>query len=119
MKNILLIDDDLNEHKLFGAYVDHLAAGKCQLHVATTLDEGVEKLSQMEFASVFLDNRLRPYADFRETLPAITEHSKDAKIYVISASINDECFKLAPKFPEITVIDKFVIREKLKEGLLD
>ncbi|WP_018690291.1 response regulator [Ahrensia kielensis] len=118
MKNILLIDDDPNEAKLFHAYIDLLSPGAYELYFAETLEESVEMFSQRDYSAVFLDNRLRPFADFRETLPTIEQYVGDARLYVISASINDDCFEFASRFPDVTFLDKFHILKKFRLGTI-
>lgn len=119
MKTILLIDDDPNEHNLFAYYLRKTLGQECRLDVATSLDEGVAALSGSAYDAIFLDNRLKPHADFRETLPAVLAHSKDARTYIISASVDDDCFDQAEEFPIAGVLDKFDIRKSLEAGLLN
>ncbi|MDD9910792.1 MAG: hypothetical protein OXR62_14025 [Ahrensia sp.] len=118
MKKILLIDDDPNEHKLFDFYVSSVLNDQVELHNATTLDEGLCALSRQHFDAVFLDNRLKPYDDFRQTLPLLTGHVNGIRLFVISASVDDPCFDEVDAFPIDAVVDKYRVKDELAAGLL-
>lgn len=119
MKTILLIDDDPNEHRLFAYYLRKTLGRECRLDTASSLDEGVAALSGSKYDFIFLDNRLKPHADFRETLPALQAHLQDARTYIISASIDDDCFDETDDFPITGVLDKYDVRKSLEAGLLN
>lgn len=118
MKKILLIDDDPNEHKLFKFYIQKIFGPDCHLQNARTLEDGIAALAQNRFDALFLDNRLKPFADFRQTLPEMIDLLENTPTYVISASVDDDCFDDIERYPVAGVLDKFLVKARLESGLL-
>ena len=119
MKHVLLIDDDPNEHKLFDCYLRFALDDDIALHNAFTLDEGIAALQNHDICTVFLDNRLSPFVDYRQTFPVLQAMVHSTKVFVISACVDDECFRQSAGFGIAGVIDKFEVRERLEAGLLN
>lgn len=105
MANVLVVDDNSHQHELFRCYALHL--GDVFLSHAHSLDEAVERLSNMAVELILLDNRIPPYSDYRETVPQLRSAGYQGKIIVISADINDRVFGAIKKHTVDTVVDKF------------
>lgn len=116
MRSILLIDDDHIAHKLVGCFVKLHIAEPVELVSADTIGKAVELLRERSFDIVLLDNRLEPATDARETLPVLRELAGDAKLFVISAHVDE------PYMPEVmrrgasAIIDKFELKKEFQAG---
>jgi len=119
MLKILLIDDDRNEHSLVAAYLGAHYKEAHELISAYNLTEALTALQATKFDAVLLDNRLRPYKSFSQTLPAIVPYLYGGSLYVISASVREITVAEHERIHVLDVIDKFDLRHRIFEGLLD
>ena len=118
MTDILLIDDDPNQHELLAFYLDEAFGCECPFVSAYNLDEALSRLRSQSFDAIFLDNRLRPHDSYKETIGAIKELSKDCPIYLISAARGNEKLGDFRAHGIVDTIDKFELRQALSGGLL-
>ncbi|TCD16605.1 response regulator transcription factor [Oricola cellulosilytica] len=119
MPTILLIDDDENMHKIFRCYCRMGGRTDYEIVGVKTLEAGLHVMRQTTLDAVLLDNRLQPFSDIRETLPHITSEIGSAKLYVISAHI-DEPYLSGREIPGVDkVIDKFELRNEITGGVLN
>lgn len=118
MQNILLIDDDPNQHELFSFYLEEAFGSDCPFASAYNLDEALGRLRSEAFDVIFLDNRLRPHQSYKETIGGITDLSKDCPIYLISAAREDEKLGDFKAHGIADAIDKFELRQAISNGLL-
>jgi len=84
---ILLIDDDVIEHRFFQKFLKGGVNADADLICLSNIDEAIDVLSEKAFDFVFLDDRLSPYSSLLETLPKIRPYLGDAKIFAISSSL--------------------------------
>lgn len=124
MINVLLIDDDANEHKILKAFTNlrfksqAKREDKCVFDGVYTIEEAVEALRHKKYDYIFLDDRLKPHASALQTLPQIQDNIKDAKIYVISACTYSDHLQDHEKLGVDAVISKFDLGDEIREGLL-
>jgi len=118
MQNILLIDDDPNQHELFSFYLDETFGSDCPFVSTYTLDEALAELRKQSFDVIFLDNRLRPHHSYTETIGAIGELSGDSEIYLISAARESERLGDYKAHGIVDAIDKFELRQAISDGLI-
>lgn len=85
---ILLIDDDLVEHRIFRKFLEGGVNSDAELTCLSNLGEAISILNEKSFDVVFLDDRLSPYSSLLETLPRLRPYTGDAKIFAISSSLD-------------------------------
>ena len=119
MADILLIDDDPNQHELLSFYLEEAFGFSCPFVSAYNLEEALDRLCSQSFDAIFLDNRLRPHDSYKETIGAITELSNDCPIYLISAARGHEKLGDFRAHGIVDTIDKFELRQALSDGLLN
>jgi len=118
MLKILLIDDDPHQHELFSFYLDEKFGPNSQFTSALTLDEALNQLGRATFDVIFLDNRLRPFVSYTQTIDKISALSKNCPIYLISAAREQEKLGNFRAFGIIDAIDKFDLHQAITGGLL-
>ncbi|AKI01190.1 Response regulator receiver domain protein [Hoeflea sp. IMCC20628] len=118
MLNLLLIDDDPNQHKILSCFLRKKYGADADFTSALDLDEALAHLAGQSFDVIFLDNRLPPYSDFTETIGGIVDISPDSDIYLISADRDKVSLNLCKSHGIVEMIDKFELREAVSEGLL-
>ncbi len=101
----MIVDDNSHQHELFRCYATQLK--DVLLSHAVDLDEAVERLSNRAVELILLDNRIPPYSDYRETVPALRATGYSGKIVVISADTKDGVFGEIEAYSVDKVIDKF------------
>ena len=117
-KRLLLVDDNENQHELFRCYTT--TADDFELGHASDIQQAAEEIKSDAPDVVFLDNRLHPHEDFRETVPLIREAGFEGKIVLISSDVDHPVFHLAGDFSVHSCINEFEFtlgnfREKLSE----
>lgn len=118
MLNLLLIDDDPNQHKILSFFLKKKYGPGADFVSAQNLEEGLDHLARQCFDVILLDNRLPPYADFTQTVGGIVEASPDSDIYVISAGREKISVEQCKSHGIVEIIDKFELRNAISEGLL-
>jgi CheY-like chemotaxis protein len=118
MQNVLLIDDDPNQHKIFSFFLTAKYGPESDFESAMNLEEAVSQLKRKQFDVIFLDNRLHPFASYTETIGEIRAASPRSAIYLISAAREQEKFGQVQNHGISDVIDKFDLREAISAGLL-
>ncbi|GAB5506919.1 MAG: hypothetical protein Rhirs2KO_20820 [Rhizobiaceae bacterium] len=119
MNRVLLIDDDNNMHKLMECFVKLHAKDVSEMTSVYTLEDAIALLKRERFDFIFLDNRLDRIADIRTTLPVLRHLTRGAKLFVISADV-DQPYLLREQTEGVTaVIDKFELRAEIAAGLLE
>ncbi|WP_394688354.1 response regulator [Hoeflea sp.] len=86
MRKLLLIDDNIHQHKLFECYVS--LCTEIELELAIDIDQALDLLDQEDPDIVFLDNRLHPFDSYSETVPMLRSRGFKGKIVVISANVS-------------------------------
>ena len=117
---VLLIDDDPVEAKLLHAFLQSRFGDGFEMVHVWDLTEALTVLDGRRFDHVLLDNRLPPFADYRETLPVLRGHASAPEPIIVSASLQDRCFEAeeTASHGAPAVIDKFALRERIAAGLL-
>ena len=105
IKDVLLIDDNDTQHELFRCYA--FALDEIKLRHATSMQEATEKIKDSQPDIIFLDNRVYPHNDFRETIPLIRQAGFEGNIVLISSDVDQPVFKLADKFSVHSCVNKF------------
>lgn len=116
--SILHIDDDPNAQKLVDCFLRMRFGTNYSFTCADSLAAALERLDESAYDSVLIDNRLAPYQNAGETVPAIAERSGDATLYVVSASTAEPDFAGMSHLPIAAIIDKFDLKQRIAEGLL-
>lgn len=118
MISVLLIDDDDFQHVILNHMLKSCFGDGYTLESASNLEDALSLLGDNRFDAIFLDNRLVPFKDFRETFPKISAVANGTPTYVISSHIEEPCFQEAAHFGVSKVIDKFELKDEIAGGLL-
>jgi len=118
MQKILLIDDDPTQHELFSFYMDETFGPDSVFTSALNLEEALMHLGRAPFDVIFLDNRLRPYCSYTETIDRIRSLSHECPIYLISAARQHEKLGNYKRYGIVDAIDKFDLRQEISDGLI-
>lgn len=95
---ILLVDDDPAEHLILKRKLQSSGHGAVSLTYCDEIGAAVERVRQGGIDMVFLDNRLVPNNDFRETAPQLRAAGFTGPIGVISSDISGAFFALFREF---------------------
>ena len=95
---ILLVDDDPAEHTLLKRTLDKVDGPPIDLIYVGDIASAVERVKQGGIDVVFLDNRLVPNNDFRETAPQLREAGYIGPIGIISSDISGSYFQQFREF---------------------
>ena len=115
--HILLIDDDLVEHRFFRKFLEGGVNSDAELTCLSNLDEAIDILNERAFDLVFLDDRLSPYSSLLETLPRIRPYIGGAKIFAISSSLDSPHLMDARKTGVDEIYDKNDLKAVLSSSL--
>ncbi|MBU4530674.1 MAG: response regulator [Hoeflea sp.] len=125
---ILLVDDDPAEHLLLKRTLEKVDGPPIELDYVGDIDSAVECVKAGDIDIVFLDNRLVPNNDFRETAPQLREAGYVGPIGIISSDISGSYFQQFPDFGVDFRIGKdeidrtaisFIISEYTRDQLSD
>lgn len=104
MRNILLVDDDIHQHKLFECY-----AIKSQLNnvgFACDIEDALNQVAKQDWDLILLDNRFVPFQNFTKPAQLIRETGYKNKIAVISADTDTLLFEDIEKYSVDAVFNK-------------
>ena len=90
---ILLVDDDPAEHILLKRQLKNVEELKIDLDYVGDIGAAVEGVKAGGIDMVFLDNRLIPNNDFRETAPQLRQAGFIGPIGIISSDISGNYFR--------------------------
>mgnify|MGYP006411364515 CR=1 FL=1 len=119
MKNVLLIDDDIMEHKLMHVFLTCRYEDDFGLTYVDNLDDGIEALQGHAFDTVFIDNFLPPYTGAHETYPIISLHVGGASLIYISSGFLAVDLTNTGAARKYNFIDKLELKDRIMNGLLD
>lgn len=119
MTNILLIDDDEVEHRLIRHMLRDCFDGPYVLRYAPTLEKGLTILSSQKFDIILLDDKLGPGHTALKSVPAIREITEQVPMVLISSAIDAEHLKNKTILDVYDIVDKFQLRQRIREGLFD
>lgn len=95
---ILLVDDDPAEHLILRRKLGGLEGHAVDLDYVEDIGAAVESVRAGGVDLVFLDNRLVPNNDFRETAPQLREAGFVGPIGIISSDISGSYFRQFQEF---------------------
>lgn len=119
MLKILLIDDDPVEFRLIERMLKDCYSKPFSLRFAQTLEKGITILKTQKTDIVLLDDKLNHGRTAQDSVPAIKEISNDVPLILISSDINAEYLRDKTILDVYDVVDKFHLRKKINEGLLE
>jgi len=90
---ILLVDDDPAEHTLLKRILKKVEELAIELDYVSDIGAAVDCVKAGEVDMVFLDNRLVPNNDFRETAPLLRQAGYIGPIGIISSDISGKYFE--------------------------
>lgn len=90
---ILLVDDDPNEHLILKRKLQSVDGPKIDLEYVPDIGQAVERVLAGGIDLIFLDNRLIPNNDFRETAPLLRQAGFVGPIGIISSDISGAYFR--------------------------
>ncbi len=90
---ILLVDDDPTEHLILKRKLQSVDGPKIDLEYVPDIDQAVERVLAGGIDLIFLDNRLIPNNDFRETAPLLRQAGFVGPIGIISSDISGAYFR--------------------------
>ena len=95
---ILLVDDDPAEHLILKRKLQSSGNDTVALTYCDEIGAAVERVREGGIDMVFLDNRLVPSNDFRETAPQLRAAGFTGPIGVISSDISGSFFEMFRDF---------------------
>ena len=95
---ILLVDDDPAEHILLKRKLAKVDGPGIDLHYVADIGSAVDCVRAGDVDMVFLDNRLLPNKDFRETAPQLRKAGFIGPIGIISSDISGGYFQQFQEF---------------------
>ncbi|KJS11450.1 MAG: hypothetical protein VR78_12910 [Hoeflea sp. BRH_c9] len=95
---ILLIDDDPAEFTLLKRKLAKAPGANIELKFVDAIGEAVDCVKAGGIDMVFLDNRLLPNNDFRETAPQLRTAGYVGPIGIISSDLSGSYFQLFQEF---------------------
>ena len=126
--NILLVDDDPDEHLALQLTIKKVASPLINLEYVADIGSAVERVKFDNIDIVLLDNRLLPNNDFRETAPQLRHAGYFGPIGIVSSDISGNYFDEFREFGVDFRISKdeidraailFIISEYTKEQFSD
>jgi CheY-like chemotaxis protein len=90
---VLLVDDDPAEHVLLRRKLEKAEGKPVDLDYVGDIEAAVDKVKSGAIDMVFLDNRLVPNNDFRETAPLLRQAGFIGPIGIISSDISGSYFE--------------------------
>lgn len=88
-----MVDDEILEFKVLQQKMRSSPDYVIDADFAQSIDEAVERVKQVAYDMILVDNRLLPNNDFRETVPRLREIGYTGPIGVISSDISDAYFQ--------------------------
>ena len=104
--DLLVIDDDETEKRLFEIYLMDMREQAVACRFAMTIEKGVEMIMASKPDIIFLDNRVLPYENFTQTMPKIRAAGFEGPVVVMSASLYDPVFDEASRHGVSGCVDK-------------
>jgi CheY-like chemotaxis protein len=89
---ILLVDDDPVEYTIWKRTLENCEGPSLRLEQVEDIDAAVARVTDGGVDLVFLDNRLLPAQDFRETAPKLRKAGYTGPIGIISSDISGAYF---------------------------
>ena len=119
MLRILLIDDEIMERRLLQGMLREYYEANFVLEYAPTIEEGISLLQHNVFDVVLLDDKLSDGTTSKINVPALKKFSGKLPLIIISKSIDSAYLKDKSILNVYDVIDKFNLRDRINNGLLN
>jgi len=116
--NILLIDDDPVEHKLIQRMLKDCYDKPYVLRYANTVEKGISVLKTQKIDLILLDDKMQDGLTAQQSVPQLREIADDISMILISSSINADYLKDKTILDVYDIVDKFHLRSRIREGLL-
>jgi response regulator of citrate/malate metabolism len=84
--NVLLIDDNNLDHKIFNHYAK--STDRIKLTSVESIDDGMYSIVEKNPDVILLDNCLQPFDTFKDTVPQLRAFGYSGRIIVISSDIS-------------------------------
>lgn len=126
--NILLVDDDPEEYRLMKLILKNVKRPLINLEFVSDIGAAIDRVKVEGIDIVFLDNRLLPNKDFRETAPQLRKAGFIGPIGIVSSDISGSYFQEFREFGVDFRISKdeidssaisFIIAEYTRDQLSD
>jgi len=118
MLNILLIDDDETEFRLIQRMLKDCYEGPFLLRYASSVLKGIEILKSQKIDMILLDDKLSGGRTAQQSVPALREVTKDIPFIIISTVINAAYLQDKAILDVYDIVDKYHLRQRIREGLL-
>lgn len=118
-KRILVVDDDEQQIRLFSIFLELSGIQDVVCATAKSIEAAITDIKVEVPAIVFLDNRIPPYSDFRQSLDQIRTAGYLGPVIVHSASVDEPVFRDAGKLGVASVVDKRSIRGNTLKALIE
>ncbi len=119
MLNILLIDDDLVEHRLIQRMLKDCYQEPYLLYYAETLDKAIRILKTAAIDVILLDDKLSNGRTAKQSVPELREVTKHVPFVVISSVIDAAYLRDKTILDVYDVVDKYHLRQKIQDGLFN
>lgn len=115
MLNILIIDDHPAVFLIFQAYLERTRYANARLSKAHNADEAARAVETQDFDAIFLDNRIPPDFNFRDTLRHMLNTRWNGKVILHSG----EAVRALGDYPEDTHIYTHLLKDDLSPASLE
>jgi response regulator of citrate/malate metabolism len=95
---VLFVDDEVLEFRIHKKRITETDGLSIDLDFAQTIEAAVEKVKANSYQLIFMDNRLFPNNDFRETVPALRSAGYVGPVGVVSNDITEPYFQQFPDY---------------------
>lgn len=119
MLNILLIDDDPTEFKLIERMLIDCYKDEFVLRYANTLDKAKSIMKSQATDLILLDDKLNHGTRAKQSVPELRNLDDKIPMIVISSNIDAAYLRDKTILDVYDIIDKFHLRKKIGEGILD
>jgi CheY-like chemotaxis protein len=119
MKRILLIDDEPAEFMYVNFLLKDRYADGYTLGHAKDMAESKDYLSRNGVDLILLDDRLSGGLTAIDTIPQLQRMAFNVPVTVITKNANSRHLDSLSKLRDISVLDKFELRDALAKGALD
>jgi len=119
MLNILLIDDDETEFRLIQRMMKDCYEGPFVLRYSDSVEKGIAVLKTQKIDMILLDDKLGRGRTAEQSVPALRAVTENIPFIVISSKIDAEYLKDKAILDVYDIIDKYHLRQRIREGLLN
>lgn len=93
LTSILLIDDDPIEYTIWKRKLESFERPELRLEHVADIEAAIHRVTEGGVDLIFLDNRLSPAQDFRDTAPKLRKAGYTGPIGIISSDISGAYFR--------------------------